>query len=221
MSDNLKNFNIDNYASSIVRLDNNGQLGQARQLTIQLIRTVKEYPFQLTLVKMDAMLGKALLLMLDQEVAVDNNELQAMTELSYFFISKALETQFVKPPYILDRLTVLYNGEDFLKETIKKALGLKIDPFKRTGSPIIVKQQIGDGLSRMRLSDLNNKNAVFGIDGFLLEQKQEFDKLILQGYFGDDKTKDEVVEEGHELHKTVNSYIRKRVTVGNIFEIEF
>lgn len=221
MSDRLTNFNIDNYASSIVRLDNHGQLGRARWLTIELIKTVKEDPSQLTLVNDDAMLGKALLLMLDQEVATDNNELQAMTELCYFFMSNAFETiKFLKPHYILDRLTVLYNGEDFLKETIKKALGLKIDPLRRTASPLVVKQQIDDGLARLRLSDLYNKYAVLGIDGFLLEQKEEFDRLISQGYFGERKSKDEIIKEGVELHKTVNSYIRKRVSEGKIFESE-
>lgn len=207
-------INIEELAIRAVQLDKANQIDQARQLSGQVLSAVKENPNLLKSIEENGLFGKSFLLMFEQGVSNNERDLQLITELSYFFLSKAIEENLMKAGFILDRVILLFNSEDFMKDTIKNALNIRINFLSPTSSPHTVNQNLDDYLTMMKIADLEDKHAIYNHISFLAQKKNEFDQLIARRYFGNDKTKTFVIKEGVELHEKVFNYIQTKIING-------
>jgi hypothetical protein len=145
-------------------------------------------------------------------VSNNQDDLQIITEISYFFISKAIKINVIKNLFIIDRIILLFNSEDFLKETIQEALDIKINFLSMLQRPRMINFKLNDYLYKMRISDLEDKNVFYNHIQFLNSKKTEYDHLIAQGYFGN-LLKENVIEEGKKLHEKLFIYIGKKFDI--------
>lgn len=140
----------------------------------------------------------------------DNDELQFIVEIAFYLISKGLLKEST-PNGLYDRLIVMYNGEDFLMETIKQSQGLEYNTLSRLGSRHIINHQISDLLMKMRYHDLVTENRFWrnGENGndFNKSQLIELVTQIQDGYFGENIGVKEVELEGKHLINKTNQFI--------------
>ena len=149
--------------------------------------------------------------MFEQNVSTDQDDLQLITELCYYFISKGIEENYVKGQLILDRIILLFNSEDFLKETIKNTLSLKVSLLNPMQSPYMIYHELADNLDMMRIADLEDKNAFYKHIDFLNQKKLEFDELFEREYFGEKIKKEDIIILGKKLHSKVFVYIENKI----------
>ena len=112
-----ENMNIKNVVYEIVKLAKqaaaqyqNENPSEARSFLVQIYRSVKSDPEQLNEVSDFENLGKAFLLMLDQNLSDDIDTLQMMVSVGYLCISKAIEKDKQNFNLYKDRLLLLRMG---------------------------------------------------------------------------------------------------------------
>lgn len=204
--------NVEELAITAVQLVKANRSDNARQYSVEVLDIVKKHPEVLLTIKKNGLFGKSFLLMFEQKVSDEQDDLQLITELSYYFISKAIEENFVKFQFILDRIILLFNSEDFLKDTIKNTLELKVDYINSLQSPHMIRHRLTYNLNLMRVSDLEDQEANYTHIDFLNQKKAEFDELFQRGeYFGEKKTRDDIIEMGKSLHLKVFTYIENKI----------
>lgn len=137
------------------------------------------------------------------------NELQFITELAFFVITKALNKE-IHPFNLFDRLFIMYNAEDFLTDTIIETHNLQYNPLSRTGSRHYIKYQAEDMLLKMRFHDLFHENKFYREGGndssFNGQEFIEISKMINNGQFGS-VSKNDIVNEGGELIKKCYEFV--------------
>ena len=202
-------MNIEEIANTAVQYDKAGQLAQARQLYIQLLKEVKKRPKELMSIKNEGLFGKTFLLMFDQDVTRDMDDFQLIAELAYYFISKEIrdDTLVLNPLVLYDRVIVLFNGEDFIKDTIKEAFDLQLDFSKLLSSIRTPDHDAQDYLNMMRIADFEHKYKIYDTSDFFRQQKIDLDQLIARGRFGRNKSRQEIVSEGKTTHEKVYNYL--------------
>jgi len=144
------------------------------------------------------------------------DELQFITELAFFVITKALNKQ-IDPSNFFDRLIIMYNAEDFLTDTIKEANNLRYKPLSWARSLHHIKWEAEDIMLKMRYHDLFHENKFYregsNDDSFNGREFIEISKMINDGQFGS-VNKNDIVKKGDELIKKCFEFI------GNKYSIE-
>lgn len=140
------------------------------------------------------------------------NELQFITELAFFVITKTLNKQ-IHPFNLFDRLIIFYNAEDFLTDTIIETHNLQYDPLSITGSRHMIKYQAEDMLLKMRFHDLFHENKFYregsNDSSFNGQEFIEISNMINNGQFGS-VSKNDIVNEGGELIKKCYEFVAKK-----------
>lgn len=140
------------------------------------------------------------------------NELQFITELAFFVITKDL-TKDINPHNLFDRLVIMYNAEDFLSETIIEANNLKYNPLDRFGSKHHIKWMAEDMLLKMRFHDLFHENKFYRAgsndNSFNGQEFIEISKMIKNGKF-ESKSVDDIVKKGKDLINICYSFIANK-----------
>ncbi|HCN84282.1 MAG TPA: hypothetical protein DIT07_11790 [Sphingobacteriaceae bacterium] len=143
------------------------------------------------------------------------DELQFITELAFFMITKALNKQ-IHPSNLYDRLIIMYNSEDFLADTIIEANNLQYNPLSLMGSRHNIKYMAEDMLLKMRFHDLFHENKFYrnssNDDSFNGQQFIEISKMINNGQFGS-VNNDDISKEGGELIKKCFVFITKKYSL--------
>jgi hypothetical protein len=128
-------------------------------------------------------------------------ELQFITELAFFTITKTLNNQ-IHPFNLFDRLIIMYNAEDFLTDTVIEANNMQYNPLSRMGSRHNIKYLAQDMLLKMRYHDLFNENKFYrdgsNNNSFNGQEFIEISKMINDGQFGT-VNKEDIIKEGSEL----------------------
>ncbi len=205
---------IEKLAITAIQFDRANQLAEARQYSLKVLSAAKTNPKLLRNIKESGLFGKCFLLMFEQGVSDYQNDLQLISELSYFFLSKGIEEHLIKSQLILDRIILLFNSEDFIKDTMKRALNMNVNILSRLESPQMINHKLNDYLDMMRIADLEDENAIYGNIDFLKAKKRDYDKLIAQQYYGKGKTKDDIISLGRDIHEKISGYIQNHIESG-------
>jgi hypothetical protein len=150
------------------------------------------------------------MLMLDQRLSEDIDTLQMMSSLAYLFISKANKKNKKNPNLIQDRLIVLRIGHDSLKYTVMSALSLNeggLMALSLGNSDLKAR----DSIFKMEIADLELNPILYKSIVFFKERKIEFDKKIRNQFFMPEKTKENIIESGVEIHNELFDYLENMV----------
>lgn len=146
----------------------------------------------------------------------DNDDLQFIVEIAFYAISKELN-QIISPSSLYDRIIILYNGEDFLKETIIQTHRLEHNPLSRSRSHHMINHQVNDILMKMRYHDLVKENRFWrnGVNGseFNMRQLNELTTQIQNGYFGENLGAKEIELDGDKLISKTFEYIAEKYSM--------
>lgn len=204
-------MNIEELALTAGKLDNQNQIQAAKEYSLKALNAAKANPKQLNDIYEYGLFGKAFLLMFEQNISNDQDDLQLISEISYLFLSKAIEDDIFKSRYLIDRLILLFNGEDFLKDTIKNALDLRVNILSPMNAPNMLNHQLQDNLYKMRIANFEHEHAVYNHIPFLMQKKLEYDHLLEINYFGNSKSKSEIILEGNIIHNKVYKYLENKL----------
>lgn len=199
-------------SQKVISLYENENISDARPILVDIYRSVKHNPAQLKDVKDFESLGKTFMLMLDKRLSDDIDTLQMMSSLAYLFISKAIKKNEKNPNLIKDRLIVLRIGHDSLKYTVMSALRLNeggLMAFSLGNSDLKAR----DSIYKMEIADLELNPILYLRIDFFNERKTEFDEKIRNQFFMPEKTKENVIESGIEIHNKMLDYLEKMVIV--------
>jgi hypothetical protein len=181
----------------------------ARQLLVQIYRSVKSDPTQLKNVKDFSSVGTSFLMMLDQNLSDDVDTLQMMASISYLCISKAIQNDSSNLNLYKDRLLMLRIGHDPFQYTVMHALDINTNPFSYMGS--LATYSARDAIYKMEIADLELHPALYQQVQFFRERKDEFDEMIGRQFFMPEKTLDNVIKSGYENHLKLLEYLENRV----------
>ncbi len=182
----------------------------ARQLLVQIYRSVKSNPGQLKEVNDYSALGTAFLMMLDQNLSDDIDTLQMMASVSYLCISKAIEQDNSNLNLYKDRLLMLRIGHDPFKYTVMSALNLNAGGFM-SFSMGMSDLEARDSIYKMEIADLELHPQLYQQVPFFKERKDEFDEMIGREFFMPERTLDNVIQTGIENHKKLLDYLENMV----------
>lgn len=180
-----------------------------KQLLAQIYRSVKDDPGQLKLVRDFAVLGAAYLMMLNQEISDDIDALQLIASVGYLCVSKAIEKDGGNLNLYKDRLLLLRIGHQPLTFTVMLALQIDTNPISSMSS--LAGYRARDAIYKMEIADLELHPPLYKQVAFFQERKTEFDQLIGRHFFMPEKTLDNVVKSGVEIHKKLLDYLVRRV----------
>ena len=183
-----------------------------RQILIQIYRSVKSNPRQLSDVNDFSSLGTAFLMMLDSNLSDDVDTLQMMSSISYLCISKAIQKDPNNLNLFKDRLLMLRIGHESFKYTVMSALNLNAGGFMSfsMGNSDLTAR---DAIYKMEIADLELHPQFYKQVPFFRERKDEFDGMIGRQFFMPEKTLDNVINSGIENHSKLLEYLENRVMV--------
>jgi hypothetical protein len=188
----------------------------ARSLLIQIYSSVKSEPEQLNEVKDFKNLGKAFLLMLNQNLSDDIDTLQMIVSVGYLCISKAIDKDKQNFNLFKDRLLLLRIGRNPFKYTVKAALNLNSGGFM-TYSMGNSDLKARDAIYKMELADIELNPILYQQVDLFNERRKEFDQMIAREFFLPEKTKQNIIITGMDNHNKLLSYLEKRVLIdGNV-----
>jgi hypothetical protein len=190
---------IDEKFKEIIILESIMRQKEAQTQTRLMISNLMQNPSLINGMKMYGEFGSYLTNQLNNFQQTD--ELQFITELAFFVISKRLNRE-IHPFNLFDRLIIMYNAEDFIMDTVREANDLHYKPFSRFNSIHYIKWQVEDILLKMRYHDLFHENK-FNRDGsnydsFYGQEFIDISRMIENGKFAT-TNKNDIVKEGGEL----------------------
>lgn len=188
----------------------NENVSDGRQLLVQIYRSVKSNPGQLRDVKDYSIIGKAFLMMLDQNLSDDIDTLQMMASISYLCISKAIENDKENLNLYKDRLLMLRIGHEPFKYTVISGLNVNADGFM-SFSMGMSDLTARDAIYKMEISDLELHPVLYRQVPLFKERKEKFDEMIGRQFFMPEKTLDNVIKSGLENHQKLLEYLENRV----------
>jgi hypothetical protein len=143
------------------------------------------------------------------------DEIQFIVELAFFASTKAINNQ-TNPNCFYDRLTIMYNAEDFFIDTVKESNNLQYNPLSRMGSMNNVKHMAEDLLLNMRYHDLLNENKFYrngsNDSSFNGQEFIDITNMIKNGQFGS-ANQDEIASKGNESIIKCYNYIAKKYSL--------
>lgn len=182
----------------------------ARQLLVQIYSSVKSNPGQLKEVNDYSALGKAFLMMIDQNLSDDIDNLQMMASVGYLCISKAIEKDNSNLNLYKDRLFMLRIGHDPFKYTVMSALNLNAGDFM-SFSMGTSDLEARDSIYKMEIADLELHPQLHQQITFFKERKDEFYEMIGRQFFMPERTLSNVIQTGIENHKKLLKYLENMV----------
>lgn len=185
----------------------------AQEQSRLMINNLIQNPSQINGMKMYEELGNHLTNELNNFQRAD--ELQFITELAFFLISKRLN-EGLHPFNLYDRLIILYNAEDFLEDTIMDANDLNYAPLSRVNSMHSIKWQVEAILLKMRYFDLFHENRCHrpgsNDNTFNGQEFIKITRMIENGQFST-TNKNEIVKEGGELIQKCYEFIATKYSL--------
>jgi len=146
------------------------------------------------------------------ELFQSNDELQFITEISYFASTKELN-KAIAPNALYDRLFVLYNAEDFMTDTIIQANNFQHNPLSRFSSSHNIRWMADDILLKMRYHDLFHENKFYkngsNDNTFNGQEFIDLSNRIQQGSFESKNPHDIVIKGKESIDKCFNFISRK------------
>ena len=192
----------------------NGTPDGSRPFLVQIYRSVKSDPNQLNNVSDFESLGKAFVLMMDQNLTDDIDTLQMMVSVGYLCISKAIEKDVDNADLFKDRLLLMRIGHNPLRYTVMSALRLNAGGFMSSSfSNSDLKAR--DEISRMEICDLELNPILYQYVDLLRERKIELDQMIQRDFFLPQKTLEDIIKAGIDNHVKMQEYLEKRVLIDN------
>lgn len=185
-----------------------------KSLLHQVYRSVKANPEQLNEITNYEIVGKAFLLMLDQNLSNDIDTLQMMVSVGYLCTSKAIAKDNQNYNLYKDRALVLRFGHEPLKFTVRHALNLNANkplesfsPFYRLNSDTKAR----DAIYKMEIADIELNPILYKQVDLFSDRRKEFDDMISEDFFLPEKTKESVIQSGVENHTKLFNYLENRV----------
>ena len=140
-----------------------------------------------------------------------NDELQFITEISYFASTKELNNT-IAPNILYDRLFVLYNAEDFITDTIIQANNFQVSRIHH------IRWMADDILLKMRYHDLFHENKFYkngsNDNTFNGQEFIDLSNRIQQGSF-ESKNPHDIVSKGNESIDKCFNFISRKYSLSN------
>jgi hypothetical protein len=201
---------IDEKFQEIKILESTMRQREAQAQTRLMVSNLMQNPSLINGMKIYEELGNYLTNQLNNFQRTD--ELQFITELTFFVISKGLNRE-MNPFNLFDRLVIMYNAEDFLIDTVKGANDLHYKPLSRVNSMHGIKWQAEDILLKMRYHDLFHENKFYkdgsNDDSFNGQEFTEISGMIENGKFAT-TNKNDFANEGGELIKRCYEFVASK-----------
>lgn len=198
-------------ADTALYFDNNGQTQKANKLYGELLVLAKTKILFKENTKNKGIIGKAFLFMLEQNIATNQDDLQLIVEVAYYYLTQAITAKGgINPEYLFDRIVLIYNGEDFVLDIIKKVYDLRVSFIDSNSSPRLIQIKSRQYLEKMRVSDFETEPKVYKTNNFLQEKKSELDGLIQNKVLGVYLSKEDIIAEGKVTHQKVFDYIQQK-----------
>lgn len=194
---------------AVVQYQNENPSG-SRSFLVQIYRSVKSDPEQLNEVSDFGNLGKAFLLMLDQNLSDDIDTLQMMVSVGYLCISKAIEIDKQNFNLYKDRLLLLRMGHNPFKYTVMSALNMNADGFM-SFSMGHSDLKARDAIYKMEIADIESNPVLYQQVDFFRDRQKEFDQMIARDFFLPERTKENVIETGFNNHKKILLYLENKI----------
>lgn len=195
----------------------NQRLNDCKRLLVQVYRSVQGNPGQLKNVIDFAPLGRAFLLMLDQDLSDDIDVQQMMVSISYLCVSKAINADPNNLNLYRDRMFLLRIGHEPFKYTVMLALRIDTSPLSSLSS--IAPLQARDAIYKMEIADLELHPKICNQEKLFGDRKIEFTEMVGNQFFLPERTMANVVDSGLANHKALTEYLSERVIDGE--DIDF
>ena len=177
-----------------------------------IFHSVCNNPEQLKNVKSYDILGKVFSLMLQLKLTDDIDELRTITNIGYYFISKAIKLDNNNVNLFKDRVLLLQAGRNPLKYTLKSAFDKNIYL-----TPLMAFEDCGiherDIVYKMEIADLELNPILHQSVAYFLECKEKFDEMISRQVFMPDKTKEDVIKSGLDYHNRLFTYLEDHIII--------
>ena len=194
---------------SIYYLFEKNDVSTAHPLMIQLFHSLKHDANQLKRVKNFASLGDSLLFILNEDLFDDIDNQQLIASVSYLCFSKAIEANPKDSVLYKHRLFLLNIGHEPLIYTVISALNLAPDFFSSRSQMAPISAR--DAIYRMEICDLNLHPELPRNNQVLNNRKVELDKMIHERFFRPEKSVNEIVKSGKDIHEKLKEYLQKRI----------
>ena len=200
---------IDTSVLNIDMLSHFGKETESRNEGIMLVKKLIQNPKLIKDVVNYGNLGNFLVNQL--EVFTNPLELQFISEISFYSLSKSMEKE-LNDINLYNRIYVLFSADDFLMDTIKEMENIVANPLSMTQNNS-GKHKIYTVLLKMKFHDLfhENKNyrKQFTENPHHISEFEELNDLVIKGHF-ENKDKMEVEKEGHHLIRKMSEFIAKK-----------
>jgi hypothetical protein len=205
-----KSQGVDEKIEEIKFLKNTSIINEARIKTNELIYELRSNSSLINNVKDFGKLGNFLTNELN--LFNRNDELQFISELSFYASSKALIKKL--DPFVLyDRLIILYNAEDFITDTILSMNGNQADPMVFGRFANHSKWIADDILIKMRFHDLFYENKFYSNgsndSSFNGQEFINLSNRIKNGNF-ESKNSNDIANQGRNLIDECYNYISEK-----------
>ncbi len=181
----------------------------AHQLLVQIYHSVESNVGQLSEVNDYSAIGTAFMMMLDQELSDDIDTLQMMASVSYLCLSKAIEKDNSNLNLYKDRLLMLKIGHEPFSYTVMNGLNINANPLSPVGS--MATYLARDAIYKMEIADLELNPQLYKQIPSFKERKDEFDEMVGRNFFMPEKTLENVIKSGIEIHKKLTKYLENRI----------
>ena len=153
--------------------------------------------------------GYGLALFLDFRTVSDIDDIQQIASVAYLFLSKAIKKEDnMSLPAYRSRAFLLKDHSEALGYTLGEVLDEPADYFGLMGAMYQFKKR--DTLYKMEYADLTVVTAFQTLPEFL-SRKKEFEDMIDSGFFGQGRTRADIVREGREMHDKLVKHLEERV----------
>ena len=153
--------------------------------------------------------GYGLALFLDFRTVSDIDDIQQIASVAYLFLSKAIKKEDnMSLPAYRSRTFLLKDHSEALGYTLGEVMDEPADYFGLMGAMYQFKKR--DTLYKMEYADLTVVTAFQTLPEFL-SRKKEFEDMIDSGFFGQGRTRADIVREGREMHDKLVKHLEERV----------
>ncbi len=197
--------NIESLASRALVESKNNNINVSNSYLIQLYEEVQKSSSQLLRLSDYNSVGLAYLLMLEQEITLNTDVLQCITDNAYYCISKSISQNPNNINYRKNRLIVFYLGETHIKPTIIDALKIPTADFLNPTYGL-TNIRCRDAMHKMQIVDIQAFPALTSVPYFK-ELKTKFDEMVSYSHFKPDITYTEIVKSGLEHHNKLQNYL--------------
>ena len=176
-----------------------------------------ESPTNLTKIVDNKNFGQGMLIFLSFNTISDIDIKQQISSIAYFFLSKAIKENPKNVALYKNRIFLMQNYDEGFNYTVSSVVNKDkdtMDFFFMNSGPMITR----DSLYKKIYSDMVKLSNISANSNFE-DDKKEWDRKIDSNFFGSNKSRSIVSEEGEKMHSDVYSYLEKKIIRDN--DIEF